>query len=490
MYVVSPIMGNYTEFYIDKFSSVVGSEIRTNLFKSILNQNYETKLDDTVFTSILEDVKIISTTSIKPKALLIKAGINFVLGLYFVSQINSLIIIIILFTGLLAAVINKTLNKKYENAIEKSRISNDKIWDMFLFIEKFFVDIKLNSRSLFYIQKAKIIGDDVRETEIEENKRHKIMNALDGILFMITIGLLYIVCSIFVYYDMMTMGGLVAIMMYNSILVDPLMDISNFIREQSKLNVSLRRLDKYNFNEEILESYELVTDFNEFQISNICFERSDKKVLHDINLSMKKGDKIAIVGLSGSGKSSFGKILCGLVNATSGEIRLDDMVIDNLEILRNVSSVLTEECNFVETNLRDNLDLAIDNFSENELSSLLELFKLETVVSDENDFKNLSGGEQKRLGILRTLIKPANVYILDEMSNNLDNNLTHLIIDYIFNNTGDKIIIAIDHRIDIIKKFPKIVFFENGEIIAMGTHDELYDKCISYRKLTEKGVIE
>ena len=198
----------------------------------------------------------------------------------------------------------------------------------------------------------------------------------------------------------------------------------------------------------------LLSEVNTITFKNVKYQ-TDVTILNNINLNIKKGDKIYITGKSGIGKSTMMKLLLKYYVLTSGEIKIDNINIDDLDlsfIRENITYIGQNEELFPGT-IKDNLSLASTNAEDQEKVSkitLLDDFLKENKIDynyliDESGF-NLSGGERKKIILARGLLKFKNVLILDEVFNEISIEEERKILNNIFASYKDKIIIMISHR--------------------------------------------
>lgn len=495
IYVVSSYIGALVDYYIDSFSFETSNQVRIKVFHNILNLNKE-QFSEIIkgdsFGSLIEDTKIVSESSIKPICLLIKSGISFVGGLILVSSVSPIITIVLLIVGICASLINKHMSKKYQEHIYETRESSDKIWNLLNEISYHFLTIKLNRRENYFMNKAKQDSNNYLINERKEDIHNKKMYAIDTIIFMGTIGILYSITSLLVYYNKMSMGGLVAIMMYNSILIDPLLEFSQMVKEYTKTKVSIGRINKYMIanDTEIVERKDVKHIRKCIKIKEICYRYDNKLILNNITISINVGEKVAIVGESGAGKTTLLYILCGLIKQSSGEIYVDDKICTSMEEYIDTFSVLLQESKIYNTNLKDNLYLYTDDWDKERVSDYISLFELKDLLEMSTNpeylqtkLNNISGGEEKRVRLISVLAKNSDIICLDEFSNSLDNNLCNKMINFILKNFADKTFIVIDHRLNLVEKFDKIIVMRNGKIEHIGTHSELINRSSYYRKL-------
>lgn len=491
-YILSSIVGAYTDYYIDYFSFETSNRIRNYVFKKILMLDIKQFNDITKgnsFGSLIEDTKIVSESSIKPICLLLKSAVSFVGGLILVTSISPIITIVLIVIGLIATFINKKMSNHYQEQINETREASDKVWNILSEIYEFFLAIKLNNRESFYYNKSKKSNNDLLLKECREDVQNKKMYAVQTIIFMGTIALLYITATILVCFDKMTMGGLVAVMMYNSILIDPLQELSEMVKQYSKTKVSIARINKYiSICKEENNARENNTIKKYIEMKNVSYKNDNKLILNNIDLYIEKGEKIAIVGESGAGKTTLLYLLCGLLEKTNGDLIVDGVNCKSMKDFSNDFSVLLQQSRVYTSNLKDNLYLYTDEWNEDRIKEYIQCFELDNILNINDDYmnrslENISGGEEKRLRLLSVLSKKTGIVCLDELSNSLDNNICKKIMEKIVQEC--KTVIAIDHRLGLVEKFDKIIFIENGKIEKIGSHKELINSCSLYRELYE-----
>lgn len=230
---------------------------------------------------------------------------------------------------------------------------------------------------------------------------------------------------------------------------------------------------------------------------NIENEAHSKQVLNNVNLTIKKNEKLAIVGLSGVGKSTLVDLIPRFYDVSSGEIQIDGINIKEIELksLRSLFSIVTQEIILFNDTIKNNIAYGQDNIL---MERIIEAAKnahahefitqtgkgYDTVIGDRG--VKLSGGQKQRIAIARALLKNAPVMILDEATSSLDTESESLIQDAIEKLMENRTSVIIAHRLSTIKDADRIVVLDKGKISGVGTHDDLIkdDKSI-YKKLYE-----
>ncbi|EAK5247502.1 ABC transporter ATP-binding protein [Campylobacter coli] len=235
----------------------------------------------------------------------------------------------------------------------------------------------------------------------------------------------------------------------------------------------------------------------EFKQVDFAYENPYKSVLKDINFEFNKGEILALVGTSGGGKSSIINLLMRFYDKQKGEILLNDLDISefSIESLHDRIGLVTQ-----------NIYLFNDSFAENVAYSeepnkekIIKALKLANAYEFVQEMggiyaeikehgKNLSGGQKQRIAIARALYKNPDLLIFDEATSALDNESEKAIIETIENLKKDRLVLMIAHRLNTIENADKIAVIDQGQMIAIGSNEELLQSCELYQKFKNKEV--
>ncbi len=232
------------------------------------------------------------------------------------------------------------------------------------------------------------------------------------------------------------------------------------------------------------------------EFKNLGFEYNQGiPILKNINLTVKKGETIALVGNSGGGKTTLVSLLPRFYDVTSGQICIDGIDIRDFtlhSLRQNIGVVFQDNFLFAGT-IRENILLGNKDASEEELNKAVKMAYLDKFIASLKDGLDteigergilLSGGQKQRVAIARAFLKNAPILVLDEATSALDNKAEAVVQKAIENLMQDKTVFVIAHRLSTIRNASKIVVINNGEIVEMGTHKELLKhECGAYKSL-------
>ncbi|WP_424981767.1 ABC transporter ATP-binding protein [Maritalea sp. S77] len=243
------------------------------------------------------------------------------------------------------------------------------------------------------------------------------------------------------------------------------------------------------------DAEELDADKAGIEFKNVHFaydadKTSDKpRVIENLNLNIKPGEKIGLIGRSGAGKSTLINLLLRLFDAQSGEIRIDGQRIDEVtqDSLRRAIGFVSQDTSLLHRSVGENIKYGRPNASDEDMIAAAKQAKIHDVIldlEDENGNKGydarvgergvkLSGGQRQRIAIARVLLKDAPILILDEATSALDSEVEAAIQEQLQHLMTNKTVIAIAHRLSTIAAMDRLLVMDQGRIVEQGTHEEL-----------------
>ena len=417
------------------------------------------------------------------------------IGLVIVYDLYILIIAVICVCIL--SYLNYCLSKEYYNAnVKMAEVERDldyihrvmylkeyakelRIYNLFLKLKKRF--------NYQYQEKVKVQEDTGKKQTRLKTMQHFVQISFQGIVILLL--------------SFKTISKKIAIsdfvVLFNSILeienqLDAMIQLIPRIFENE---LYLEKIDEFLYEKEAMIYGKGKADIDKIVLKDVCFKYTTAhlEILHDINMKVERGKKIAIIGKNGAGKSTLAKILCGLYTPDSGEISESQS-----SLLANSSVVFQDFCIY-SMSIFDNICIEESgkrSSDEIKVWEALEMVgladkirqmpkKLETIIDSEYDEAGvlLSGGELQKIAIARALLKKASILVLDEPSGAFDvfsQNEFYHIFDEI---SKDKIVIFITHKLSYLKCMDNIYVIDDGCIVEEGTHDELLRSQGLYKKM-------
>lgn len=239
-------------------------------------------------------------------------------------------------------------------------------------------------------------------------------------------------------------------------------------------------------------------EFKTFDIEfdDVSFGYNDKMVIEDLSFKLDEGKIYALVGSSGSGKSTIAKLISGFYNVDKGNIKIGGIPLSEYSkeaIIKNISFVF-QEAKLFKTSIYENVALAKKGATYEEVMEAMRLAGCESIIEKFADAENtvigskgvyLSGGEKQRIAIARSILKDSNIIIMDEASASIDPDNEYELQKAFKNLMKDKTVIMIAHRLSSISNVDEILVLEEGKIVERGTDKDLMSKDSRYKTLQE-----
>ncbi len=420
---------------------------------------------------------------------------------------NPLLIIIIVFSVIIRLIIGQRVNKNvhnYETEIETSRRMYGYVKRTF-YQERFAAEIKCTNIGELLIDNCHKAQDFIDKKCIKTYKKNTILESISSFATnILEMGLVYI----FLVYKLFNGLG---ISEFSSVITatkqfsQNFFNMANFI---NKIKMNAMYIDyfiefmNYEPKLETLGTEEVNEEFKELEVQNVDFKYplNDRLSLDNVNMKIKKGETIAIVGLNGAGKTTLVKLLLKFYHPTNGSILYNGKDIRNAkeDSIRSKYSIVFQEYRIYGVTIAENILMrkvkseedvkkiwtALDYVGMKEkIEKLPEGINTMCTREFRTDGAEFSGGELQRLVIARAFASNADIYILDEPTSNLDPLAERKINQLIIEKATDKAVILIAHRLSTVVDADKIILIEYGKIIEKGSHEELMNKHGRYYEM-------
>ncbi len=487
----------------NKLVRQIMSRYKNKVFKSILDRDYRefSKEKSGKFISILtENMKKIEQDYLhqyfnisKNISLMIFSLVAMFIGNWFLT-------LLVIIASIIPMMISGFIGQKSASLQNSSMIADQKylakvkdILAGFLVIKSF--NVKDAIRSDYKHESEKL--DEIYFIKGKFDVLSNVISQLSGmIVFLVAFGGgMYLVFG-----GHTTIGSVTAIVQLVNFVVMPLneigMGMSKFREGQATLN-SFEVKDVIEL--QTGKTKEYFDDVISFSNVDFSYPNAEEKIFNNLSLQIKKGEKIAIVGMSGSGKSTLLNLLLRFYDVTSGYISIDnqDLQAISAESLYNLMTIVQQDVYIFDDTLKANITLS-QSFTEDDIKKAVQQSGLESYIL-ENELglqtscgengSNLSGGERQRLSIARALIRKTPILLLDEATSSLDNKVTTEIENSILE-IQDLTVLVVTHKLNksMLKKYNRILFMKNGVIVEDGSFDNLMDRKGEFYKLVELSV--
>ena len=301
----------------------------------------------------------------------------------------------------------------------------------------------------------------------------------------------------------LSIGGLMALYTCVLRIFDPVAAAMELYSRSQRMQASARRVRK------VLDTEPTVSDRGRLAVvpsplarglscDSVCFAYDNgKRVLHDISFSIRAGERVALAGSSGSGKSSLARVLARMADPTSGRVTLEEIPAENytLSALRKTICYVPQHPVLFSGTIRNNLLYADSQASDIDIADAIEIAQLRCVIERlphgvdtvlGPEAAGLSGGERQRLAIARALLRRSAILILDESTSALDMPTELAVLLAIADADPKQAIVIISHRLRSLTWIDRILLLDAGHLIAQGTHATLYRQSALYQELFEK----
>lgn len=356
-------------------------------------------------------------------------------------------------------------------------------------------------------------------TDLTEDSRKKSMdlakvNSLFGPLMILLIGLsnlvvVYVGGMMYINGSIENIGIIAQFILYINMLTWPVASLGWVSSLVQEAEASQKRINEFlNTQPEITNKTNEHFDIKgQINFKNVSFEYPDTgiKALSNVSFEVKPGETLAILGKTGSGKSTILSLISRLYDIRIGKIEIDNTVIDliNLDDLRNAVSVVPQDAFLFSDSIENNIKFGNENASEEEVIHAAKLAAVhENIVNFKNGYQTvlgergitLSGGQKQRVSIARALIKESPILLLDDCLSAVDTETEEAILNNLSSFSKDITTLIVSHRVSSAKNASQIIILDEGKIIQQGTHNQLiaiegYYRDLYFKQLAEKEIL-
>lgn len=501
-FLLKNLAGYFASFHMMHLRNGIMASLRQQMYDKIISlpvSFYSEKRKGDVMARMLGDIGEVQNSFFTLLELIVKEPLTIVFSIImmftFSWQLSLFIFIFIPISGLIISRIGKSLKSQSLRAQNESGY-------MISLAEETLSGLKVvksyNAEPIF---KKNFKGSIQRLLQLSNKigKKHNLASPMSEFLGIVTIAVLLWYGGNLVLVEK-TLAGTVFLpfmgLAYN--ILTPAKAISKASYQVKNGIAAAQRVFEILEQENTIDSKENALFKDTFDksitIENINFRYGDENVLKNFSLEVPKGKTVALVGQSGSGKSTIANLLTRFYDVNEGHIKIDGTDIRdwNIHSLRSLMGLVTQDSILFNDTIKNNLLIGKPDATEEEILEALKIANayefikdlpngIETNIGDAGG--KLSGGQKQRLSIARAVLKNPPIMILDEATSALDTESEKLVQVALENMMQNRTSVVIAHRLSTIQKADKIVVMQKGEIVEQGTHAELMAKNGTYAKL-------
>ncbi|MDM1361491.1 ABC transporter ATP-binding protein [Myroides marinus] len=509
LFLLKNLFNYWAMYFITFLRNGVLKDIRNAMFKKSLElplSFFSEKRKGDIISRITSDVLEIQHSFLSILEVLVREPLTIVftiVAMFMIStELTIFVFIFVPISGIIISKVGKSLKKSSQKASEEQgyflsiieeSLSGLKVIKSFN-SEKTFNDKFQDSTMSFYDLNNKILN------------RQNLSSPLSEFLGIVTIAVLLVYGGHLVLGEgTLTSASFIAYigMAYN--ILTPAKAMSKASYSLKRGNAAAERVLQVLEEENPIVSKENAiakADFEkEIAVENISFKYEDEYVLKDFNLTVPKGKTVALVGQSGSGKSTIANLLTRFWDINEGVIKIDNQDIRDVKLddLRGLIGLVTQDSILFNDTIKNNLKLGNQDATDEQIINALKIANayefvkdlpngIDTNIGDAGN--KLSGGQKQRLSIARAVLKNPPIMILDEATSALDTESEKLVQVALDNMMKNRTSIVIAHRLSTIQKADLIVVMQKGVIVEQGTHEELIQLNGTYSKLVTLQSLE
>lgn len=496
IYLLIYVLSYLQNKFLSKFVTDIQYKIRKELFEKITNLKIK-ELDKSEIGDILNsfsiDIENISIGIMQGVPKIIN-GITtvLILGIIMLKINVYLALIVIAIAPIMYCVsrfVTKSTNKFFkERANIIGKLNNNS--EEFVTYQELIKDFNYEK---YRINEFDKINQELYKTGVKAQFYSSLTNPSTRIVSNLAYIIVGIVGTVLMIKNQVTIGNISSFLMYTNIFNRPFNEITSILTEIQTAKASFNRIQEFMIKDEEENIGKEEISFNgDIEFKDVEFSYTENKFIEKFNLKVKNGEKIAIVGRTGAGKTTIINMILRFYDIKNGEILIDGVNIKNIDLKclrRNIGIVLQDTKLFTGT-VSENIRYGMNNISNEEIKRVARLANADSFINKlpqkydtiiNNDV--LSSGEIQLITIARAMLRNPKILILDEATSNVDlvteNKIQNSMLELMKNRTT----FIIAHRLSTIKNADRIIYLENGNIMEQGTHKELMDKKGKYYQM-------
>lgn len=503
LYAVSTVMSTYL---LTKISQSILVTLRTELFARILHwpfANYQSHSTGLVCSKFVNEANIALGGAVSAAIILVRDSLQIIALFAVLFWQNWQLTLVALVVGPVGALIMRAISQRTKRIVKASQAAIAGILSRVQESYKAERLVKISDTYDFEMDRFRPINQKIRRTELKRQIMQGLGTPVTQVITMSGVAVVVAYALFEAQAGRLTIGEFITFLSAMMLLMPPLQHLAGLNATFASISVAAKSI--FNTMDEAVEEDKGTVELKdvkgaiEFKDVHLTYPGTTREAIKGVTLSVRPGEHVALVGLSGSGKSSMVNLVPRFWSVTSGAVTVDGVNVEDctLTSLRDHIAVVSQNVMLFDTTIRENIAYGMPEVSEAviekavEAAALTEVVEalpkgLDTPVGEAGGL--LSGGQKQRISIARALLKDAPILILDEATSALDSESENQIKEALETLMKGRTCLTVAHRLSTIDRADRIVVMQDGVIVEEGTPAELLAKGGAYARMVRLQV--
>ena len=498
LYAVSTVMSTYL---LTKISQSMLVTLRTELFARILHwpfANYQSHSTGLVCSKFVNEANIALGGAVSAAIILVRDSLQIIALFAVLFWQNWQLTLVALVVGPVGALIMRAISQRTKRIVKASQAAIAGILSRVQESYKAERLVKISDTYDFEMDRFRPINQKIRRTELKRQIMQGLGTPVTQVITMSGVAVVVAYALFEAQAGRLTIGEFITFLSAMMLLMPPLQHLAGLNATFASISVAAKSI--FDTMDEAVEEDKGTVELKdvrgaiEFKDVHLTYPGTTREAIKGVTLSVRPGEHVALVGLSGSGKSSMVNLVPRFWSVTSGAVTVDGVNVEDctLTSLRNHIAVVSQNVILFDTTIRENIAYGMPEVSEAAIEKAMEAAALTEVVAALPKGLDtpvgeagglLSGGQKQRISIARALLKDAPILILDEATSALDSESENQIKEALETLMQGRTCLTVAHRLSTIDRADRIVVMQDGVIVEEGTPAELLAKGGAYARM-------
>ena len=500
LYAVSTVMSTYL---LTKISQSILVTLRTELFARILHwpfANYQSHSTGLVCSKFVNEANIALGGAVSAAIILVRDSLQIIALFAVLFWQNWQLTLVALVVGPVGALIMRAISQRTKRIVKASQSAIAGILSRVQESYKAERLVKISDTYDFEMDRFRPINQKIRRTELKRQIMQGLGTPVTQVITMSGVAVVVAYALFEAQAGRLTIGEFITFLSAMMLLMPPLQHLAGLNATFASISVAAKSI--FDTMDEAVEDDKGTVELKdikgaiEFKDVHLTYPGTTREAIKGVTLSVRPGEHVALVGLSGSGKSSMVNLVPRFWSVTSGAVTVDGVNVEDctLASLRNHIAVVSQNVILFDTTIRENIAYGMPEVSEAAIEKAVEAAALtevvaalpkglDTPVGEAGSL--LSGGQKQRISIARAFLRNAPILIMDEATSALDSKTERHVAEAMDRLRSGRTCIIVAHRLSTIAGVDRIVVMKDGRIVEMGSYDELLSKQANFARLVE-----